>query len=76
MKETQKLKVLKIVNSKHNQKTFDIMRKGLKQFVTDASRCLRYLAEEGLVVGEYVEGKSYKKWNITQAGKDYLNERH
>lgn len=72
MKETQNMKVLKIVNRRKNQKTFDINRQGLNVYVTDASRCLRYLAEKGLVVGEYVEGKPYKQWNITKAGKKLL----
>jgi len=72
MKETQDLKVLRIVNRKKDQKTFDINRQGLNMFITDASRCLRRLAEKGLVIGEYVEGKTYKQWNITKEGKELL----
>ena len=72
MKESQKIKVLKIVNRKKNQKTFDINRQGLDMFITDASRYLRYLTEEGFVTSEYVEGKKYKQWNITKKGKKLL----
>lgn len=72
MKETQDLKVLKIVNRKKDQKTFGINRQGLDMFITDASRCLRRLAEEGLVIGITVEGKKYKQWNITKKGKKLL----
>ena len=71
-KESQYIKVLKIVNAEKNQKTFDINRLGLNVFITDASRHLRRLAENGLIKGEIVKGKNYKKWNITAAGKKLL----
>lgn len=71
-KESQEIKVLKIVNRKREQKTFEIMQKGLESFITDASRYLRWLAEKKLVSSERVEGKNYKQWTITQKGKEYL----
>lgn len=71
-KDTQYIKVLKIVNAEKNQKTFDINRQGLDMYITDASRHLRRLAENGLVIGKVVKGKNYKKWNITAAGKKIL----
>ena len=71
-KESQYIKVLRIVNAEKNQKTFDINRLGLDAFITDASRHLRRLAEDGLIKGEIVKGKNYKKWNITAAGKKFL----
>lgn len=71
-KDTQYIKVLKIVNAEKNQKTFDINRQGLDMYITDASRHLRRLAEEGLVIGKVVKGKNYKQWNITAAGKKLL----
>lgn len=71
-KETQEIKVLKIVGSRKDLKTFEVMDRGLRQYITDSSRFLRKLAEKGFVIGERVDGKSYKKWNITRAGKDFL----
>ena len=73
-KETQEIKVLKIVESRKDLKTFEVMDRGLRQYITDSSRFLRKLAEKGFVVGERVDGKTYKKWNITNAGKKYLND--
>ena len=72
MKEAQDLKVLKILKIKKDQKPFDINRQDLNMLITDASRCLRRLAEEGLVIGITVEGKKYKQWNITKKGKKLL----
>lgn len=72
VKESQEIKVLKIVNRKRNQKTHEIIRIGLDNFIGDASRYLRWLVEKKLVVSERVEGKIYKQWNITQRGKEYL----
>lgn len=71
-KETQEIKVLKIVNRRRNQKTFQIIREGLDRFIGDAARYLRWLREKGYVLSESVEGKNYKQWNITQKGKEYL----
>lgn len=73
-KVTQEIKVLKIVNQKKEQKIFEIMQKGLNAHITDASRYVRWLAEKKYVIGERVEGKSYKQWSITQKGKEYLEE--
>lgn len=72
-KESQDIKILRAVNRRKNQKTFEIARIGLDMFITHGDRCLRRLAELKLVVGERVEGKSYKQWNITQKGKEYLH---
>lgn len=71
-KETQEIKVLKIVNRKKDQKTYQIIREGLDKFIGDSARYLRWLSEKGYVLSERVEGKSYKKWNITQRGKEFL----
>ena len=71
-KETQEIKVLKIVNRKKDQKTYQIIREGLDKFIGDSHRYLRWLAEKGYVLSERVEGKNYKQWNITQKGKEYL----
>ena len=73
-KEKQEIKVLKIVNRKKNQKTYQIIREGLDVFVGDPHRYLRWLAEKKYVISERVEGKNYKQWNITQKGKEYLEE--
>lgn len=71
-KETQEIKVLKIVNRKKDQKTYQIIREGLDKFIGDSARYLRWLVEKKYVISERVEGKSYKKWNITQRGKEFL----
>lgn len=71
-KETQEIKVLKIVNRKKDQKTYQIIREGLDRFIGDSARYLRWLAEKKYVISERVEGKNYKQWNITQRGKEFL----
>ena len=71
-KETQEIKVLKIVNRKKDQKTYQIIREGLDRFIGDSARYLRWLAEKKYVISERVEGKNYKQWNITQSGKEFL----
>lgn len=71
-KETQEIKVLKIVNGKKDQKTYQIIREGLDKFIGDSARYLRWLSEKGYVLSERVEGKNYKQWNITQRGKEFL----
>lgn len=71
-KETQEIKVLKIVNRKKDQKTYQIIREGLDKFIGDSARYLRWLAEKKYVISERVEGKNYKQWNITQRGKEFL----
>lgn len=71
-KETQEIKVLKIVNRRKNQKTYQIIREGLDKFIGDPARYLRWLVEQGYVLSERVEGKNYKQWNITQHGKEFL----
>lgn len=71
-KITQEIKVLKIVNRKKNQKTYQIIREGLDAFIGDSHRYLRWLAEKGYVLSERVEGKHYKQWNITPKGREYL----
>lgn len=71
-KETQEIKVLKIVNRKKDQKTYQIIREGLDKFIGDSARYLRWLSEKGYVLSERVEGKNYKQWNITQRGKEFL----
>lgn len=73
-KEPQEIKVLKIVNRRKEQKTYEIVREGFNYFVGDSARYLRWLAEKNYVVGERVEGKIYKQWSITQKGKEYLEE--
>lgn len=72
-KITQEIKVLKIVNRRKNQKTYQIIREGLDSFIGDSHRYLRWLAEKGYVISERVESKNYKQWNITQKGKEYLH---
>jgi predicted transcriptional regulator len=71
-KETQEIKVLKIVNRKKDQKTYQIIREGLDKFIGDSARYLRWLVEKKYVISERVEGKNYKQWNITQRGKEFL----
>lgn len=71
-KETQEIKVLKIVNRKKDQKTYQIIREGLDRFIGDSARYLRWLVEKKYVISERVEGKNYKQWNITQRGKEFL----
>ena len=71
-KESQVVKVLRIVNRRKNQKTYEINRQGLDMFITNASRYLRKLAANKLVTSNYVNGKPYKQWNITKAGRDLL----
>ena len=71
-KEKQEIKVLKIVNRKKDQKTYQIIREGLDVFVGDPHRYLRWLAEKEYVISERVEVKNYKEWNITQKGKEFL----
>ena len=71
-KESQVVKVLRIVNRRKNQKTYEINRQGLDMFITDSSRYLRKLAANKLVTSNYVNGKPYKQWNITKAGRDLL----
>lgn len=73
VKESQDIKVLKIVAKRKNLKTYQVMREGLDVFVSDAHRCLRRLAEIGFVFGERAEGKSYKQWNITPKGREHLS---
>lgn len=72
VKENQEIKVLKIVNRKKDQKTYQIIREGLDVFVGDPHRYLRWLAQKGYVISDRVEGKNYKEWNITQKGKEFL----
>lgn len=72
VKEKQEIRVLKIVNRKKEQKTFEIIRAGLDNYIGDAARYLRWLAELGYVISERVEGKNYKQWSITQKGKEFL----
>lgn len=74
VKEKQEIKVLKIVNRKKEQKTHEIIRIGLDNYIGDSARYLRWLAELGYVISERVEGKNYKQWSITQKGKEYLEE--
>lgn len=73
-KETQEIRVLKIVNGRKNQRTHEIMAEGLqaRNCIGDPSRYLRWLAEKKYVISERVEGKNYKEWNITQRGKEFL----
>lgn len=71
-KEPQEIKVLKIVARKKEQKTFEIIRIGLDNFIGDSARYLRWLAEKKFVISERVEGKNYKQWTITQRGREYL----
>lgn len=74
-KESQDKRILRIVGRKKNQKTYEIIRQGLDNYITHGDRCLRRLAEIGFVFGERAEGKTYKQWNITPKGRDFLNKK-
>lgn len=73
-KENHEIKVLKLVNHKKEQKTFELVRDGIQAFIGNTDRYLRWLAQKGLIVGERAEGKTYKQWSITQKGKEFLKE--
>lgn len=74
LEPTQKAKVLKIVNARKWQNTYEIIKWGMEQYIGDPSRRLRELKEMGLVVNERVEKKPYVKWAITEKGKVWLKQ--
>lgn len=75
LEPTQQVKVLKIVNAKKWQNTYEIIKIGMDYwYIGDPSRRLRELKEMGLVVNERVEKKPYVKWAITEKGKVWLKQ--
>ena len=75
LEPTQQAKVLKIVNAKKWQNTYEIIKIGMNYwYIGDPSRRLRELREMGFVISDKVEKKPYVKWSITEKGKEWLKQ--